>query len=184
MNYRNQLNPLQQRGSVLIVSLILLMLFTLIGVSAVKQTSLEERMVFNTHDGQVAFQAAESALREAEQWLDTLDDLPHEEVCASTSNCQNVAVISADDDAFDSVDDLRALDESAWQTHATTVTADLDEVNEKPRYLVREVRFIPDSLTVGTGVPPGRYLYEITARGEGVSNKADKVLQSTFIRRY
>jgi len=58
---------LQQSGAVLIISLIMLLLLTLIGASSMQTTSLEEKMAGNLRDRNLAFQAAESALRDAEQ---------------------------------------------------------------------------------------------------------------------
>lgn len=56
-----------QSGAVLVVSLIMLLLLTLIGVTGMQTTSMEEKMAGNTRDRSVAFQAAESALRDAER---------------------------------------------------------------------------------------------------------------------
>lgn len=53
-------------GIVLFLSLVLLLVLTILGVSAVQTTSLEVRMARNEHDTLLAFQAAESALRDAE----------------------------------------------------------------------------------------------------------------------
>jgi type IV pilus assembly protein PilX len=49
----------------LFISLVLLLLLTIIGVSAVQTTSLELRMARNDNDTLLAFQSAESALRDA-----------------------------------------------------------------------------------------------------------------------
>ena len=55
-----------QSGAVLIVGLILLLLLTLIGVTSSQVTSLEEKMAGNNRNINIAFQAAESALRAGE----------------------------------------------------------------------------------------------------------------------
>jgi type IV pilus assembly protein PilX len=60
-----------QRGVALFISLVLLLVLTIIGVSAVQTTSLEERMARNTHDSVLAFEAAEVALRSGETFLRT-----------------------------------------------------------------------------------------------------------------
>ncbi len=60
-----------QSGVVLIISLILLTVMSLVGMSAVRAISKEERMVSQTLDRNLAFQASESALREAEAWIET-----------------------------------------------------------------------------------------------------------------
>ena len=61
-----------QAGVVLIVSLILLSLLTLIVVTGMQVTGLEEKMAGNMNDRNDAFQAAESALRDAERDLQSM----------------------------------------------------------------------------------------------------------------
>ncbi|NWO08515.1 MAG: hypothetical protein HLX50_23250, partial [Alteromonadaceae bacterium] len=58
-----------ESGSVLIVSLIMLLLLSLIGVAGMQNTTLQNRMTGNLQDRELAFQAAEAAIREAEAWL-------------------------------------------------------------------------------------------------------------------
>ena len=55
-----------ERGAVLIVALIMLLLLTLIGVAGIRDSQLQEKMAGGTEDRAIAFQAAESALREGE----------------------------------------------------------------------------------------------------------------------
>ncbi len=56
----------RQRGAVMVVSLILLLVISLIAVISMSGTVLEEKMAGNAMDRSLAFQATESALREAE----------------------------------------------------------------------------------------------------------------------
>lgn len=56
----------RQSGVVLAVSLILLLVVTLIAVSSMRGTMLEEKMAGNSLDRNLAFQSTESAVREAE----------------------------------------------------------------------------------------------------------------------
>jgi len=56
----------RQSGFALIVGLVVLVLLTLIMLMALRMASLEERMAGNLRNQNIAFQAAESALREAE----------------------------------------------------------------------------------------------------------------------
>lgn len=60
---------IQQRGVALIVALILLLVITLVGLAAVGSTIMQNKMAANQYDREIAFQAAESALRVAEQKL-------------------------------------------------------------------------------------------------------------------
>ncbi len=61
--------PDLQRGAVLIVSLIMLLVMTLLGISTMGSTKLEMRMASNNQGRQEAFQAAEAALVVAENRL-------------------------------------------------------------------------------------------------------------------
>jgi type IV pilus assembly protein PilX len=56
----------RQRGVALVVSLILLLVATIIGLAASRGTLLQERMSANSFDRSLAFQRSESALRAAE----------------------------------------------------------------------------------------------------------------------
>jgi len=55
----------KQSGSILLVSLILLLIITLLGISAVELTEAEIKIVKNTKDYNLAFQAAETGLIKA-----------------------------------------------------------------------------------------------------------------------
>lgn len=59
----------RQAGVVLVISLIMLLLLTLIGISSMQTVIIEERMAGNMGDRNLAFQAAESALRHAEKFI-------------------------------------------------------------------------------------------------------------------
>ena len=57
----------KQRGAVLIVALIMLLLLTIIGLSSMRDTSLQENMAGNMRDSNLALQASEAALRQGEE---------------------------------------------------------------------------------------------------------------------
>lgn len=68
-------NRYRQNGAVLVVSLILLLVVTMIAVSSMQGTMLEEKMAGNTLDRNLAFQSAESAIREAEIGIEAVASL-------------------------------------------------------------------------------------------------------------
>lgn len=79
-----------QRGVALVVSLILLVLATLIGLASVRGTNLQERMSSNMYDRSLAFQRAESALRAAEEAIrlnGAIADLRGVDCSATTAPC-------------------------------------------------------------------------------------------------
>lgn len=65
-----------QAGAALITSMILLLILTIVAVSSMGTTAMQERMARNLHDRDVAFQAAEAALRAAERVIEARTDIP------------------------------------------------------------------------------------------------------------
>jgi type IV pilus assembly protein PilX len=59
-------SPLRQQGAGLVVGLIILVVLTLLGVQAMRSNVSQERMASNMRERNVAFQAAEAALRVGE----------------------------------------------------------------------------------------------------------------------
>ena len=59
----------RQKGAALVTSLIILLMLTLMGVAAMQTTTLEEKMAGNLRNENLAFQAAEAALRAGEAYL-------------------------------------------------------------------------------------------------------------------
>ena len=68
--------PSRQGGAVLLFSLIVLLLLTVIGVTAMQTTTLQERMAGGQRDRHLAVQGAEAAIREAERFLSQTATLP------------------------------------------------------------------------------------------------------------
>lgn len=59
--------PRRQQGVSLVIVLILLIVMSVLGVAVLRSSAMQERMTANLRDRSVAFQAAETALREAQQ---------------------------------------------------------------------------------------------------------------------
>ena len=75
----------RQRGAILVIALIMLLLLTIIGLASMRGTSLQESMSGNLRDSNISLQAAEAALRKGEEevtskfvnnTLGTLEDTP------------------------------------------------------------------------------------------------------------
>jgi len=64
----------KQRGATLLISLVLLLLLTLLAISASRTAGLQQRMSGNLQQQSSAFQAAESGIRAAILQLNKLDD--------------------------------------------------------------------------------------------------------------
>ena len=57
----------RQRGAVLVVALIMLLLMTIIGLTSMRGTNLQENMASNLRESNLSFQSAEAALRKGEE---------------------------------------------------------------------------------------------------------------------
>jgi len=163
----------QQRGVVLFVSLIMLMVMTLIGVTGMQNSSMEEKMVANVRDIDLSFQAAEAALREAETSL-------------------QVAVLKEFDGSNTGLyqpvtRDSQPLWEAAstWNAGgALPYTGSLAYLSAPPQYIIEELPPVPDpdgSVAADEPLPETR-VYRVTARGVGGTDKAITMLQAAFKR--
>lgn len=166
----------KQTGVALVLSLILLTVLTLLGLTSMRNATLEEKMAYNMRDLGLAFEAAESGLREAENWL----------------NQQNPDNITATAQTFvhqpGELPDLSNQTHSWWTDSGDTGSYDdlpgstaLDEVNQAPLFVIEDLGLVRDDLE--TGIPRGTNYYRITARGTGATDTAQSITQNTFAKR-
>ncbi|WP_199458091.1 MULTISPECIES: pilus assembly PilX family protein [unclassified Marinobacter] len=66
---------IKQKGAALLLSLVILLVLTLLAVSGMQGSTMQERMSTAQRDGMLALEIAETAMREAESTLDNLSDL-------------------------------------------------------------------------------------------------------------
>lgn len=168
-----------QRGVALFISLVLLLVLTIIGVSAVQTTSLEERMARNTHDSVLAFQSAEVALRTAENFLQ--------------NNINSIAVFTpaGNNGLWQApgygLSDLWTQAATWTGTNSVELPADtVQNVNQQPRYVIEWLATVqraenPALLGSSYSTLFDRIeVFRITARGVGGSANARVLLQSTY----
>jgi type IV pilus assembly protein PilX len=170
----------RQRGAVLVISLLLLLIMTLIGVTTMSTTSLEEKMAGNMRDKNVALQAAEAALEDGEAWLAVLGSAPAETTTCSAPPC--------DVWGLNVLPDLSSQSQAWWLSNAREYGAagskDIGDVNTDPHYILEAQSFVPDSLDMGQNPPTGKSIYRVTAHGTGGSDDAQVILQTTFVKRF
>ncbi len=165
----------QQRGITLATGLILLLMVTLLGITAMSTSSFQQKMTANFVDKEVAFQAAESGLIAGESWLNSQILAP-----IAVSGCTPPCVLAHDPDFY--MEDQTA---TWWSTNGALASeVILPTVSTQPRYTIQYVTFIPDDLVIGSGDPPGRYYYYVTSRGTGASDDAEVLVESSFARRF
>lgn len=181
MKTRTYLMPRpRQNGAVLIVGLLLLMVLTILVLSAMNQSVLEERMAGNLHSRARAFQAAEATLRDAEAHLTTLNLAPFDPFNPSAfpAACANGLCQSAP--ASPLWDNLSAAD---WANDAVTrrygsVTgaAALAGVSAQPRYVIE---YQGTDQPISPGQPCNVQLL-VTVRGTGSTANAVVFLQTVY----
>lgn len=172
--------PPSQRGAVLAISLVILLLLTLIGVTAMSTTTLEEKMAGNTRDLNLAFQAAEAALREGEAWV--MDQTVEPDTC-DTAPCDVWELKAA-------TEEFASQSHSWWTANAREYgtaggNPDIDGVSSDPRFLIEYLSFESSgTLTRGQDPQTGDTFYRITARGTGGTNDAQVILQSIVKKQF
>ena len=175
-----------QRGAILIFCLVFLLVLTTMGVASMESTVLEERMAGNMQDHNAAFQAAESSLQAAENWLIGQTLWPATSSDGSTTVWELNAIDPDDEDALHWWEDADRQTSDWWENNAEAV-AGVAGLASAPRYTVEELADINagQSLAIGTGVQNRvRVFHRITARGVGTSNSAVVRLQSTYVKAY
>ncbi len=180
----------RQRGAVLIVALVLLLVLTILGTAGLQDTTMEERMAGNFRDLSVALEAAEAALREGEAFIP-------EEVARvfptgrpTPDEAQLLLGGTADDDS--DTDGTYAVVEQSKDPYIDavfTLTISIDVSNDiasqSPLFYVEVLPGVdlPESdLQIGRpdALPPETSFYRVTAKGFGVSPNSEAILQSTF----
>lgn len=182
----------REGGAVLAISLIMLLLVTVLGLSTIGTTTMQEKMAANTRDKDLAFQAAELALKVAEKALE------EEGLTAAdfTANCSNGLCsphnVSAnfmrweDPDICGSGEDIWSCDKSRAVGGADAV--DANNHSQPPRYFIEKLDDLDtaDHLNIGNigdAIHSEEVtVYRITAIGYGGSATSQAVLQSTYAK--
>ena len=161
-----------QRGVVLIMSLTILMVLTLVGVSSMKTSSLQERMSGNARDYQIAFEAAEIALRAGEDYVTSISTTT--DFSTTGTNGKYVARTTTSTGAWEI--------DSNW-TAGNTESVTLANVSKDPEFMVEILDSTygqVDSLDPA-GSPTGIIaLFRVTARGYGKNPNTRVMLQADF----
>jgi len=187
--------PQRQSGIALFMSLVMLLIITILGLSSVQTTTLQERMARNARDTNLAFQATEAAIKDAETLVETFNSLVDfgADPRVSPSQCYN----SPSDDAglyyergYNCTSNWTGIDWSGsagFITAATTITG----VAAQPKYIVEHVKTVvadEDRLNldnIGQDTGSGRaQIFRITVFGTGGTDTAHVMIQSTYGRRF
>jgi len=171
----------KQRGTVLIMALMFLVVLSLLGMGMVSSTSVEEKMSRNARDQDVAMQAAEAALRDARIRITGYWSNPATPVSGFdfVDDCTNgLCSRNATQPVYTNFS-LDAAPSSALGT-GTTGSPALVGVAQPPRYLIERIVIQKPGDTV-TGTAGGLIAHRITAKGFGRSSSTQVILQEVVI---
>ena len=164
------------RGSVLVIGMLTLVLLSLIGVSATQTSRIEVEISGNDKAHKEAFFAAELGLTSGEN---TLEGLPTRLAFNETTTVGHYGEGMA---PGWKVRQWNTTDSIA--VSPTEVPSGLARVAATPRYMLEQRSFRRDSLTTGIGVPTGVYLFNVASYGTDSSGSGEVMLQTVYAKRY
>lgn len=167
----------RQRGAVLVTAMLLLLVLTIIGVTVMQMSRMQERMTGNSRDVNLAFQAAEGSMRAAEAFIRQQTVRP---VACSLAPCS----VWLDGSVVGSADNQT---QAWWTTNGLTFgMGAMSGLREPPVAVIEELGFVrtDGGVVMGQDPPDGRDFYQVTSRSTGGSGLAETVLQSTFTRKF
>lgn len=168
--------PERQTGVVLVVSLVMLLLLTLIGVTGARVTGLDEKMAGNMRDRNLAFQAAESALKAGETATATTTI----SACPAASANPVGFYQSRDADCDGSVETTPIWNSINWSSQSVLYSGALADISTNPRYIVEDMGLSCISPTTPCPAADQRRNFRITARASGGTADSVVMLQSIY----
>lgn len=169
----------RQRGIVLMISLLFLVVLTLLGITMMRTNVIEERLAGNSRDWGLAFQAAEAALRDGEADVNSGTRFVGE--TGFSYGCGTNGLCKVETDGTPVWEDMVNSANTGWMTGADATPsvkygtytganpATISGVSKQPRYLIEVITQKGSSLGIKMPNKPSTYVYRITARGFGAS---------------
>ena len=191
--------PAGQRGVILFIALIFLVVLSLLGLSLYSTTSAEELMARNYRDVEVAGQAAEAALRDAKirirgwwVWQDAdksglpkpIDPLAFVSACTS-GLCVGVTQPADKNISMTAAPSVKIGDcPGSCDGQGNGTGTGSPEINglptaQQPRYIIELVDYKPAGIDSSSTVPI--YAYRITALGRGRLATTQVLRQEVYV---
>jgi len=184
---RNTIAPNNSRGSVLVISLLMLLVLTMLGVTALDSTVMEERMSVNNRQHNLAHQAAEAALKNAENWLSN--------AAGNVVSESDISKFAATNELYNSMVSTRSrdwdtMDPTAWLgdnsqgiSSLDNYPADMSIIPGAPRYVIEYIGRVGNPPLSFTDPDLRSYAFRVTAIGWGTDRQTNVILSSTFKKR-
>lgn len=174
--------PRRQEGAALFVSLIMLVIMTILGLSSVQTTSMEERMARNARDTNLALQSAESAIIDGIRIIDAMTTV--DAVFLAPGANANGLYVNAGPTL---TQNWMAVD---WGGAAVrTAETDIAGVAASPKYIIE---YVAESASEDAGVNLVNFgqdtggaraqIFRITTYGTGGTATAHVMIQATYGR--
>ena len=178
------------RGFSLITILVMMVVLMSLALASMNAGVLQERMAGNARDRNIALQAAEAALRDAEADIEANLSVSSAFVSACTGGlCLPPSMTSASPTSkplWQTIDWAASAGKSRAYGSATGATA-LPGVAAAPRYVVELLPVLPpqsgQSANLGSADGVGAQAFRVTARATGQRASTVVILQSTYIKR-
>lgn len=176
-------NHHKQQGVALVISLIILVSLTMLGLTSIQRTTVDLAMAGNQREIGLMFQAAEVGLVAAEDSID-----------ASNSNAdfddtgKGLYTVLADDPGYYSPD---YFDGSLWTSSSSAANTNMKTdfgIKDEPRYMVEYLGDRDQNALAKVNIAsygsqqPGDIvsIYRSTARGVGMTGNSFRYVQSYF----
>ena len=167
-------NPNKQAGVTLVVSLVILVTMTLLGVTSIQSTRTEVAMAGNLREAGLTFNAAEAGLRFGETFVETS--------ITTTIYSDPTIGLYAETDEDPDYADYTIWDDSQWAAFS------LADVAEDPKFIIRYLGDRSQNAVAKVNIggygtaQPGITVsnFRVTARGTGQSGNARRFVQSYY----
>jgi type IV pilus assembly protein PilX len=173
-----------ERGISLVIVLLFLVMLSVLGMTAIRTSSLEEKMTGNERDRQIAFEAAEAALRDAEREIfQSLNaDSPFASDCADGLCTPATTAVPQ----WDAVDWMSATPRE-YGVFSGAGAYPIADLARPPRYIIELLPRLPPAAGNSAGMgarasTAGGTPFRVTAVGWGRRDTTQVRLQSVFVR--
>lgn len=192
------LNPhAHQRGAVLLIALIMLLILTLLATTSIREATLQTRLGGVLAEDKLALNAAESALREAERKIAANSTLDEGVASCTASVAEHAGLCVLNNELAAEFFEYSSHAQSGgaladwWDSSLYALgysgSDDAASFSENPQWNLAYYGFDPGNEVTNVeeaayGVGP--HYYVATAAGEAGGKRLTRVLQSVTVRRY
>ena len=177
-NFKTLKNLRTQAGVTLVVSLIILVVLTILGVTSMESTRTEVAMAGNLRESNLTFEAAEAGLRAAEAFV---------EATTSSSDYNDPA-----NGLYPELDSDPDYNDSATWASSQTASTSIAYLIEQPRFIINYLGDRSQNVVAAVNIggygnsQPGLTVsnFKITVRGAGQSGNTYRFLQTYYGKEY